>query len=357
MNSLLGEHFKLQEVSKHDLAIASIVIGFTFGIGTLATWKAFKQTSRIYLRYGAAKLNTPYIWMIWLEIIVCCAMAIISYLHLYGVIPHSFLFYFGNLVLWSIQVQLLLQIIINRICLLLPDRKKGLYIKIGPAIIITAINISVFCIWIPARLQISARMEYINNIWDRCEKIIYLGVDGSLNLYFIRSVQRKLVKNGFVKYDRLVRFNKCLVGLSLSMDVLIIATMSLKNGFVYNQFHPLAYIVKLKIEMSMADLIVRVCNTTNDRAIPKNIQFHLPFQRSQSRGGATSERSSTALERFDILNPKEIAKPADTYKSITEIREGQLAVKMKREVHMIVEDRISHGDQKSLKSCRSGRAF
>jgi hypothetical protein len=39
-----------------------------------------------------------------------------------------------------------------------------------------------------------------------------------------------------------------IIGLSLSMDVLIIGMMSLKNSFVYMQFHPLAYIVKLKIE-------------------------------------------------------------------------------------------------------------
>ena len=45
---------------------------------------------------------------------------------------------------------------------------------------------------------------------------------------------------------------------------LIIGTMSLKNGFVYMQFHPLAYTVKLNIEMSMANLIRKVANKKND---------------------------------------------------------------------------------------------
>lgn len=47
------------------------------------------------------------------------------------------------------------QIIINRICLIMQDRKKGKRLIIGSAIFITLINISVFFVWIPARLQIS----------------------------------------------------------------------------------------------------------------------------------------------------------------------------------------------------------
>jgi hypothetical protein len=56
---------------------------------------------------------------------------------------------------WSIQVQLLLQIIINRVRLILADRKKGRLLTVVTAVAVTLINISVFVIWIPARLQIS----------------------------------------------------------------------------------------------------------------------------------------------------------------------------------------------------------
>jgi len=63
------------------------------------------------------------------------------------------------------------------------------------------------------------------------------------------------------------------------MDVLIIAMMSLKNGLVYVQFvrslqhlvckplltlsqHPVAYMVKLNIEMALSKLIIRVARET-----------------------------------------------------------------------------------------------
>jgi hypothetical protein len=94
------------------------------------------------------------------------------------------------------------------------------------------VNISVYNIWIPARLQISERYIWINEWWDRVEKAIYLIVDGALNFYFIRIVQRNLVMRGLTKYRSLVKFNMCIVGFSLSMDVLIISMMSLHNTFV-----------------------------------------------------------------------------------------------------------------------------
>jgi len=126
---------------------------------------------------------------------------------------------------------------------------------VATAIIITLINISVFCIWIPARLQISDRWIHINAIWDRTEKVLFLLIDGYLNYYFIRVVNADLVRNGLTKYNRLVRFNKRMIVVSLSLDVMIIGAMSIPNGFVYAMFHPLAYLVKLNIEMSMAHLI------------------------------------------------------------------------------------------------------
>ena len=131
------------------------------------------------------------------------------------------------------QVQFLLQIIINRCAILLPDKRFALHLKIAVAVTITAINISVYNIWIPARLQISDRYIHINEWWDRCEKGIYLIIDAGLNLYFINIVQRNLVKNGLQKYRRLVQWNKFIIAFSLGMDVLIISMMSLKNTFVY----------------------------------------------------------------------------------------------------------------------------
>ena len=76
------------------------------------------------------------------------------------------------------------------------------------------INISVFIIWIPARLQISAEWIHINEIWDRIEKVLFLIVDAGLNIYFIHLVRTRLIANGLTKYNSLF-----LVSVSMSLDV------------------------------------------------------------------------------------------------------------------------------------------
>lgn len=96
----------------------------------------------------------------------------------------------------------------------------------GVAAFITAINISVYCIWVPSRLQISPVYEQvstelaflptphppapiwkssprfcschwtrqINAVWDRIEKCLYLIIDAALNFLFIRMVSSRLVE-------------------------------------------------------------------------------------------------------------------------------------------------------------------
>lgn len=143
-----------------------------------------------------------------------------------------------------------MQIIINRIALLILDQHRVRNLKWIVAIILGFINVSVFCIWIPARLQISERIIFINEIWDRIEKVIFLGVDAGLSCYFIYLVRSKLIANGRTKYMVLFKFNIVMVAVSLSLDVsasisqevmwltptaqiALIGVMSLPNGFVY----------------------------------------------------------------------------------------------------------------------------
>lgn len=85
--------------------------------------------------------------------------------------------------------------------------------------IVLAVNISVFVIWMPARLQINDRWIYLNKIWDRCEKVIFAVVDGVLNGYFIYLVRSRLIENGLTKYIPLYRMNLFLIFISLSLDV------------------------------------------------------------------------------------------------------------------------------------------
>ncbi|QSZ36181.1 hypothetical protein DSL72_007306 [Monilinia vaccinii-corymbosi] len=270
MITLLSPNYVPQPTTHSDLAIASIAFGWTLGFGWWTTWTAYKQTRRVQQRYGITRVHTPYVVMIWSEIFVCMSFAVICWLHLFGNIPPSFAFFFCILTLWALQVQFLLQIIVNRISILLTSKRKAMHLKIAIAVFITSINISVYCIWIPARLQISERYIRLNDIWDRCEKSIYLFVDALLNFYFMKTVHSKLVGNGLQKYKALIKFNGLLVAFSLSMDLLIIGMMSLKNSFTYMQFHPLAYLVKLNIEMSMAELIAKVSVLPSTYLPPKN---------------------------------------------------------------------------------------
>ncbi|KAI9736127.1 MAG: hypothetical protein M1834_001011 [Cirrosporium novae-zelandiae] len=251
--SLIPPNYVPMVVTRADMDIASIGWGFTLGFGFLTAWKVIRQTRTIQ---SNADLNRPYVWMIWLELIDSAVFSIIVWLHLNGNIP-------------------------PRVALVMINRRKAWWIKFWVAVIITAINISVYSIWIPARLQISEKFIHINDIWDRCEKCIYLIIDAALNMYFMYLVQAKLVSRGLNKYQPLVKFNIMIIGFSLAMDVsflsslqdtegveltspqiLIISTMSLANTFVYVQFHPLAYLVKLNIEMSLADLISSISRQT-----------------------------------------------------------------------------------------------
>lgn len=117
------------------------------------------------------------------------------------------------------QVQCLIQIIINRVGLLMVNRVNAVRLKWVCFILLLAVNISVMCIWVPARLQINKTYIHINEIWDRCEKVIFALIDAALNFYFIYVVKKRLISNGLSKYTRLYHMNLFLVGISISLDV------------------------------------------------------------------------------------------------------------------------------------------
>lgn len=81
------------------------------------------------------------------------------------------------------------------------------------------VNISVFCVWIPARLQISETYVHVNEIWDRIEKGIFLVIDAGLNLYFIYLIRTRLIAYGLNKYYPLFKFNMFMVAVSIGLDV------------------------------------------------------------------------------------------------------------------------------------------
>lgn len=92
-------------------------------------------------------------------------------------------------------------------------------LKWGVFLGVLAINISVACIWIPARLQRSKAYEHINEYWDRSEKIILAIIDLFLNAYFIYQVRSSLIAYGLTKYVRLYHYNLVMIAISMTMDV------------------------------------------------------------------------------------------------------------------------------------------
>lgn len=99
------------------------------------------------------------------------------------------------------------------------DQRKAAKLKWSMAGFITLVNISVYCFWVPARLQINERYIHLNDIWDRAEKVIYAVCDGGLNFWFLHHVRKNFILNGMTKYKPLFKFNAYAVVISLSMDV------------------------------------------------------------------------------------------------------------------------------------------
>ncbi|KAI1084232.1 hypothetical protein F5B20DRAFT_593349 [Whalleya microplaca] len=201
--------------------------------------------------------------MVWGEIVANLCILILGYLWLGGALgakPTIPLLFF-ILLFWVFEIQLLMQIIINRISVIAERQKTIRKLKYGTAAVITAINIAVFCIFIPAHLDPPVSQLYvdINKYWDRTSKCLICVVDAGLNWYFSRTVKKRLVQqHGLVKYAPLASFNDKLMVVSILMDVMLICLMSLPNPVVFVQFHPVTYMVKLNIEMSMATLITKV---------------------------------------------------------------------------------------------------
>lgn len=244
--------------------------------------------------------------MVWGEIFVCLVIGIIGWLFLDGVLGPTVPVLFAILFFWVFQIQLLMQIIVNRIALIAEHRSTIAKLKWGAAGIITAINIAVFIIWIPSHTNppVSKVFVNINNIWDKISKVLILIVDAGLNWYFLHVVKVRLVQqHNLIKYKPLISFNAKLMVLSVAMDALLIGLMFLKNGVVYIQFHPVVYMVKLNIEMSMASLVVRLA-----RGRPENDMYPEDFGTSSANPTNPTLRSGHHAQQVHIQSIK--MKPA-----------------------------------------------
>ncbi|KAI1873046.1 uncharacterized protein JN550_003299 [Neoarthrinium moseri] len=250
--------------------VCSIIWGFSICCAVFSATKAARQS---WLANKRNKLFTPYPMMIWAEWGSSVIISFLSWFFLKGILEPSFWLFFFILVFWCIQMHCILQIIINRVSLIMVNQARAKRLRLAVFIIVVLINISVFLIWIPARLQISRTYVHINEVWDRTEKAIFAVVDAGLNCFFMWSVRTKLIAAGLTKYKSLFRFNMMMVCISLSLDIILIGSMSIGTGVIYIQFHPLVYLLKLHIELNLAELIAKVVRASN------------PLNTSQDAGG------------------------------------------------------------------------
>jgi hypothetical protein len=180
------DNYQAWRVTRADLIIAGIAFDLASFFAHSATCIAITQT------IGCGRpWRSAYIWMIWLELAASVMLAIECLLYLLRVVRPSFYFFMSTykslrqvsvvysslrtVLCWVIRVQLLPQIIINRIPIILRDCARGRHLVIGTAVIITVVNISVLCIWIPARLQISYRYVFTRNSF--VQLVYYLQMD------------------------------------------------------------------------------------------------------------------------------------------------------------------------------------
>ncbi|KAI4851268.1 hypothetical protein E4T44_02234 [Aureobasidium sp. EXF-8845] len=251
-----------------DLQLAAAAAGFSLGFGFLTVVRAYKQT-----RANRAPSRSMYIYMLWGEILANLILGVLTWLYLKDVVKTTPTLLFFILVFYALEVQLLMQIIINRIAVIAERRPTATKLKIATAVIISCINIAVFCIFIPSHMSPPVNQTFvsINKYWDRLSKVLIMLVDAFLNWYFVYVVRARLVKyHGLRKYKPLVGYYTRLGLVSVAMDLMLIGLMSLKNPTVFVQFHPVAYMAKLNIEMSMADMIVKVARTSEHDVKPKS---------------------------------------------------------------------------------------
>ncbi|KAH6988292.1 hypothetical protein BKA56DRAFT_613008 [Ilyonectria sp. MPI-CAGE-AT-0026] len=237
--------------------LASIYFGLFVGVFVFTFAKAVQQTRGIWKR--TRSLHHAYVYMIWVEAWVNFIFALVTFLYLNEIIHASLGFFLVTVALWAIQTQLLPQIIANRVALIMTNKRRARNLKWGLALPIACINIAVCYIWTVAHLPSATPFQiHINLIFEKAEKSFFLVIDLGLNLYFLYLVRFRLIADGLGKYWRLFNFNAGMVVISTSMDIMLLGFLSLPNPYLYVQFAPLAYIVKLYIELLMANLISKV---------------------------------------------------------------------------------------------------
>ncbi|KPM46314.1 hypothetical protein AK830_g134 [Neonectria ditissima] len=239
------------------MELSSFFFGLFVGVFVFTFVTVLTQSRDIWRR--SHTFLHAYLVMIWCELLVNLVFAIITFLYLSEAIEMSLAFLIATVTLWAIQTQLLSQIIVNRVALMMINRQRVRMLKLGLFLAIGCVNIVVYALWIPAHLPTASHsLISLNLTFERVEKSFFLALDLGLNVYFLYLVRDNLLKYGLDKYRPLFNFNAGIVCLATTMDALLLGMISLPNKYIYVQFSPLAYIVKLHIELTMAVIISKL---------------------------------------------------------------------------------------------------
>jgi hypothetical protein len=88
VHQLLPANFKGLPPTIQDVKLDSIIYGITIGVIIFTAWKAIDQTIPMWRR-GTAR-RSPYLWMVWIHLILNSAVSTCAWLFMDGVIPMGF---------------------------------------------------------------------------------------------------------------------------------------------------------------------------------------------------------------------------------------------------------------------------
>ena len=95
----IEDDYVIQHVTKTDIVVGGTIFGLSMAFAMLATYIGILQTRSI-----RRPLRSAYVWMIWLELAACVAIAFQCILYLLKVIRPSFYFYMSICTLWILLV-------------------------------------------------------------------------------------------------------------------------------------------------------------------------------------------------------------------------------------------------------------
>ncbi|RPB12940.1 hypothetical protein P167DRAFT_138934 [Morchella conica CCBAS932] len=253
-----------------------IAWGILIGFGYLTGWKAYRQTSTISRE---KRYRSSYFWWVWMDYVSIMVFGVLAWILNQKHIRPQLSLYIPLVALWAIQAQALLQININRIELIAVDKAFNNRVRIGCLAIVSVFIVGTFSVWIPGRLGTSAKITQISKVYIEVQGTLTILLDIALNTYFIRTVKATLIDPGLDKYKPIVSHNLMLVYTAITVEVVALGLMWLPaSPFVWLQYGTLAWMGKLNVELSMADLIMKLAYHTPE---PSSLELR-PISRAGS---------------------------------------------------------------------------